>query len=640
MAAPHPSDQRGRPPGEAQTTPAARTPTLRRWTAVVGGVVVGVLGAVLALRPFSSLAVLVALVVAGLVAAGVADLVASSRAARATYRTRATPGTSATPGTRTTPGTDATPDVSTDARAGSARLRPVRGLLFLATAALVLAWPDVTVRVLALVLAGALVVDGVLDLLAARVASGTARAEAVLGGVAGLLVGVLALVWPDVTVLVVAVLFGARLVLLGVRAVVAGVRGSADPLRRPVRTPPRGGWRRVSGAAVGAALALVLALVSVGIHRAVPAPDAFYDPPADVPAEPGRLLRGEPFTSPEIPSGARTWRILYTTTRDEGVPAVASGLVVVPADADGPLPVVAWAHGTTGTASGCAPSVLDDGLAAGAMFVPDDVLAAGWALVATDYVGLGTQGPHPYLVGQAEGRSVLDAVRAARELDVGLADRTVVWGHSQGGHAALWTGILAPTYAPDVPLDGVAALAPAANLPALVENLATVPGGAMFAAFAIDAYTTVYPDVAFEEYVRPGARLLVREMASRCLAEPGVVVSLGTSLVLDKPLWHGDPTRGAFQERLVENVPSGPIDAPTLVAQGAADGLVLPTAQADYVRARCAAGHAVDYRLYDGLNHVALVEADSPVVPDLLAWTTDRFADEPATDTCARVPVG
>ncbi|NNH06702.1 lipase family protein [Cellulomonas fimi] len=623
MDAGHAADQHGRAPDEApdeaQATPPVTAPPVtasratpgRRWASVVGGAVVAALGAVLALRPFSSLAVLVAVVVTGLVVAGVVDLVASSRAARGTP--------AGTP-------------------AAGARLRPVRGLLFLATAAVVLAWPEVTVRVLALVLAGALVADGALDLLAARAARGSARAEAVLGGVAGLLVGVLAFAWPDVTVLVVAVLFGARLVLLGVRAVVAGVRGSTDPLLRPVRSEPRGGWRRVSGAAAGAALALALALVSVGIHRAAPTPDAFYDPPADVPAEPGRLLRSEPFTSAEIPSGADAWRILYTTTRDEDVPAVASGLVVVPTHADGPVPVVAWAHGTTGTASGCAPSVLDDGLAAGAMFVQDDVLAAGWALVATDYVGLGTEGPHPYLVGQAEGRSVLDAVRAARELDVGLADRTVVWGHSQGGHAALWTGVLAPGYAPDVPLDGVAALAPAADLPALVENLATVPGGAMFAAYAIDAYTTLYPDVAFEEYVRPGARLLVRETASRCLAEPGVVVSLGTSLVLDKPLWHGDPTRGAFQERLLENVPSGPVDAPVLVAQGAADGLVLPAAQAGYVRARCAAGYAVDYRLYDGRTHVALVEADSPLVPDLLAWTTDRFADDPAADTCASVP--
>jgi pimeloyl-ACP methyl ester carboxylesterase len=100
-----------------------------------------------------------------------------------------------------------------------------------------------------------------------------------------------------------------------------------------------------------------------------------------------------------------------------------------------------------------------------------------------DYVGLGVDAPHPYLIGQPEGRSVLDAVRAAHQLDgVELEDRTVVWGHSQGGHAALWAGALAPTYAPDVNVIGVAALAPASDLLGLVDNLATITGGTIFAA--------------------------------------------------------------------------------------------------------------------------------------------------------------
>ena len=52
-----------------------------------------------------------------------------------------------------------------------------------------------------------------------------------------------------------------------------------------------------------------------------------------------------------------------------------------------------------------------------------------------------------------------------------LGEQTVVWGHSQGGHAALWTGQLAPTSAPELDIAGVAALAPASNLPGLIDNL-------------------------------------------------------------------------------------------------------------------------------------------------------------------------
>jgi hypothetical protein len=101
---------------------------------------------------------------------------------------------------------------------------------------------------------------------------------------------------------------------------------------------------------------------------------------------------------------------------------------------------------------------------AGAMLVLPQILAQGWVLVATDYTGLGTEGPTPFLIGQGEARSVLDAVRAARQLkQVSLADKTVIRGHSQGGHAALWAGILAPAYAPGDNVIGVAAPAPASD---------------------------------------------------------------------------------------------------------------------------------------------------------------------------------
>src|SRR5439155_1171000 len=221
-----------------------------------------------------------------------------------------------------------------------------------------------------------------------------------------------------------------------------------------------------SGAAPDTSLSVVTGLgwLAAGVAVA-PRPDAFYTPSAALPATPGVLLRGEP-SSRAAPPGAQAWRILYTTTRDDHTPAVASAVVLaatgVPA---GPRPVLAWAHGATGIAPACAPSLLADPLGSGAMPGLDQALARGWVVVATDYPGLGTGGPHPFLIGQGEARSVLDAVRAARHLPgVTLGDRTVVWGHSQGGNAALWTGILAPGYAPDAGVVGVAALAPGSEL--------------------------------------------------------------------------------------------------------------------------------------------------------------------------------
>ncbi|QDP76931.1 lipase [Cellulosimicrobium cellulans] len=585
------------------------------WAAVVLGAAATALGAAVVLRPFASLAVLVVAVVAAFAVLGVAELVGDGGA-------------------------------PPDAR-GPRALRVVRGLLFLALAVAVLVWPAPTIGVVALLVGVGLVVAGVLDVVDGVRSSGTDRWARVAVGAASVLLGALALVWPDVTVLVVAVVLGVRLVLLGVRLLVAGLRRARAARRPPdpVAASSRRSRsaRRGPAALVGAVLAFVAAAgltgVSVAVQRAAPHADAFYDAPDAPPDAPGSLLRAEPFTR-QIPDGATAWRILYTTTLDEGEPTVASGLVVVPdgvgTDGGAPPPVVAWAHGTTGFARGCAPSVLDEPFESGAFFLLDDVLARGWALVATDYAGLGTPGPHPYLVGQGEARSVLDAVRAARALgDATLGEQTVVWGHSQGGHAALWTGAVAPVYAPDVPLAGVAALAPASDLTAMVSHLENVPGGSVFASYVVAAYDAAYPDADAIEAVRPGARLVVHEMASRCLSEPGALVSVAEALSMDQPLWTTDPTDGALGERLAENVPTGAVEAPLLVAQGASDPLVLPSTQDAYVGERCAAGQPVDYRTYEGRDHVSLVQADSPLAPDLVRWTEARLAGEPPTPTCA-----
>ena len=77
----------------------------------------------------------------------------------------------------------------------------------------------------------------------------------------------------------------------------------------------------------------------------------------------------------------------------------------------------------------------------------------GFAVVATDYQGLGGPGPHPYLIWQAEGRSVLDGVREALAAYPGESWQAVfITGQSQGSGAAIGATVIAPNYAPDVPL--------------------------------------------------------------------------------------------------------------------------------------------------------------------------------------------
>jgi len=371
-----------------------------------------------------------------------------------------------------------------------------------------------------------------------------------------------------------------------------------------------------------------------------PRPDAFYDPPAGVPSAPGILLRHEPFTR-GLPAGARAWRLLYTTTRGDGTPTVSGALILAAITLPpGPRPVIAWAHGTTGVAEGCAPSLLPAPYPFNGI-VPalDQAIARGWVLVATDYPGLATEGPHEYLMGEGEGRAVLDAVKAAWQLpSLSLHRRAVVWGHSQGGHAALWAGGIAARHAPEIEVAGVAALAPATQLTVLVEAGPDSPIRTMMSSYAMSAYSSVYPDVRFDEYVRPAARLLARGMAGRCLAAPGGYFSLYEARLLRRNIFGRSPSSGPLGRRFDANTPRLPIPSPVLIAQGATDDLVPAHIQEQYVAERCQAGQALEYRHYAGRDHLGLVASDSPLAGDLVQWTEDRMAGVPPPEGCRTVP--
>ena len=116
--------------------------------------------------------------------------------------------------------------------------------------------------------------------------------------------------------------------------------------------PAAGGLRQAARSLESPPHALRLAPLPTG------ATSAFYVVASEAPSRPGTLLRAEAFTR-VVPANTRVRRILYTTTRSENVPAVASAIVLAPAQLPSdPRPVIAWTHGTTGVASGCAPSVL------------------------------------------------------------------------------------------------------------------------------------------------------------------------------------------------------------------------------------------------------------------------------------------
>src|SRR5581483_9925110 len=202
---------------------------------------------------------------------------------------------------------------------------------------------------------------------------------------------------------------------------------------------------------------------------------------------PGSIIRVWPLEGGG-PSGAggTAFRILYRSTGLSGEPIEVSGAIFIPPGAPPPggRDIIAWAHPTSGVVEACAPSLMPD--LAGTIWGLSEMLARGYVVVATDYPGLGTPGIHPYLIGVSEGRAVLDSVRAARDLpDAGASNRFAVWGHSQGGHASLFTGELAASYAPDLKLVGVAVAAPATYLIELFDADKSSPAGKELTAMAL-----------------------------------------------------------------------------------------------------------------------------------------------------------
>jgi fermentation-respiration switch protein FrsA (DUF1100 family) len=239
----------------------------------------------------------------------------------------------------------------------------------------------------------------------------------------------------------------------------------------------------------------------------------FYRPPDPLPdLRPGELLRAEAmdaYVAPGVRMRARAWRVLYRSTGAVGEPTAVSGIVLVPpGTARRPRPLIGFGVGTHGIGDAAAPSrLLSLGLDWEASMIYT-VLARGYAVAVTDYQGLGTPGDHAYMVGRVLGMNVLDAMRAARELETDQlpADGPAgVIGYSEGGAAAAWAAQLQPTYAPELTLAGVAAGGAAADL----ELARTTVDGTFFSffiAYSGIGYAAAYPELQLDSHLTASGR--------------------------------------------------------------------------------------------------------------------------------------
>ena len=359
--------------------------------------------------------------------------------------------------------------------------------------------------------------------------------------------------------------------------------------------------------------------------------DPFFDA-GDAPAgAPGTVIRSRTITTKV--AGAHVWQVLYWSRTPEDEPVAVSATVLAPqAQAGAPRPVFAYAHPTTGLGDQCAPSAqIADGSATELAFFPI-ALKQGWVVVETDYQGLGTPGDHPYLIGQSEGRNVLDSIKAAQNLPgtgAGPTSPAIVWGHSQGGGAAAFTAELQPTYAPDVDLVGAIAGAPAAELDANGAGT-TLPAYSGFVPMAAAGLRAGYPDLDTADALTSAGREAVAEVSSMCVGEAleafdGADAStFFTPGASDRADWKADVDANRAGDR--------PTGVPIFLYHGADDDLIPPAVSARLLERYCANGVVASRKVYPGTNHVTVVAA---AFGDILGFAEARLAGTPPANDCA-----
>ena len=260
------------------------------------------------------------------------------------------------------------------------------------------------------------------------------------------------------------------------------------------------------------------------------------------------------------------------------------------------------------------------------------MMALGWVVVATDYVGLGTDGTELFLVGEAAARDVVNSVRAARNLAAAEAgSQFVVWGHSQGGHSSLWTGHLAAELAPELDLLGVAAAAPAAELVEIVgAQWDNAVGWAIGPEVAV-AWPEVYPTLPVDDVLSKAGRSRIDALSDECIVAAAFEGMI--RIEFGQKFFNSDPTEQSQWAAAGEEQTPPPLPAamPALIAQGTADKVVLAWPNAILQKTWCESGSTLAMLWLGGVNHQSAAHAAGPSV---VTWIADRFANRPAPRTC------
>ena len=352
--------------------------------------------------------------------------------------------------------------------------------------------------------------------------------------------------------------------------------------------------------------------------------EEFYATPEHIqPGDPGQLIKVQTLEPGDIQGSL--FRIMYHSRSVDDEDIAVTGSLAVP-NTPAPIggrPVVTLGHPTVGNADECAPS-RDPATSAA---VINRFLAAGWIVATSDYEGLGTPGVPPYLVGESEGRSMVDIVRAARTIPVLSAGTTfAAWGHSQGGHAALFARKVAATWAPELRMVGAVAVAPVANASEFVSRANFAGPGITL--MTVAGYSAAYGLEADEVLTDDGMDHL-EDTETKCLADLGD--ELGDRELSD--VRRADPSTLSDWGAALTRNDAGPIrsNVAVLLLQGENDAIVPPGDTEGLFEQMCSTAQPVTMEIDDRGGHASVRDR---TLDEAVSWLTDRFALTPAPTNC------
>jgi pimeloyl-ACP methyl ester carboxylesterase len=368
----------------------------------------------------------------------------------------------------------------------------------------------------------------------------------------------------------------------------------------------------------------------------------FYNYQGQLPKSSGMLIQREPLADHQkVPGAAVNMRLLYSSTDglDGETPVMVSGSLFLPQGTapDGGWPLVAWTHGTVGIADICAPSWT--GYKPFLEVYLKQWLDQGYAVVASDYQGLGTPGTHPYLATKPAAYSNLDIIRAVQAVGFPVSDKVVLLGQSQGAAVAFATAGYAPDYAPEVNILGVVATGIPFFTPRTIDIIQeTRPNDIVdpmlgYNYLALTLVEQLDEAFTYTDFISELAMPTAMSVDTQCHVDV-------KNLVVDNALTYDtsfkvspqEALKGAFAQM---GYPRFGISVPAYIGSGVNDRDTPLRMQAGLVKKACASGAIIESHIYPDHDHLTVLNHSTL---DSIPFVRNLFAGQTIAGNCDALP--